>query len=109
MSMHIMVKRLPEVPKRIHVGPVEGSGIDADGVEHRFTINERRAGLYVLEDPVRRIRTLSMRLSDVNCGPRSLPGGEITSTSTNFESASAIIAHANAARVYDFFSDELQR
>lgn len=88
---------------------VEGSGADASGHTLHFNATDLEDGRFILEDQERRIRTLTLQFSDVNCGPLQLPGNPVTSDSTAFSNSAAAIAHLYAARVYDFYRTELKR
>ena len=102
-------EEIARLPQRHSLGPVDASGVDADGTQHQFTATEVSPGKYILEDPARRIRTLSMEFKGVDCVPLNLPTSSVTSDSPVFDNAAAIVAHANAARVYDFFFNVLRR
>ena len=102
-------EEVERVPQRHSLGPVDASGVDADGTEHRFTATEVSAGKFILEDPARRIRTMTMKFKGVDCVPLNMPVSSVASDSPTFDNAAAIVAHANAARVYDFYFSVLRR
>lgn len=100
---------IARLPQRHSLGAVTAGGFDADGTEHRFTATEVSSGKYLLEDPQRRIRTMSMKFRGVGCEPLKLPARPVSSSSLVFKNAAAVVAHANAANVYDFFLKVLRR
>ena len=88
---------------------VAANGADADGTNHTFSATQLAANRFVLQDPVRKIYTHSMDFSDIECGPAELPGNDVESPSTTFNHPSAVVAHSNTTRVYDFYLNVLMR
>lgn len=100
------IARIP----RIHtLGPVDATGRDVDGNQHNFTALEDNNGQFILEDPGRKIRTFSMKSNSIDCGSIQIPGERVSSSSATFSHVGAVVAHANATRVYDFYFNLLRR
>lgn len=97
------------IPLRRTARAVECSGKDARGGKHQFTGSEDGSGWILLEDPGRKIRTMSMEFQDIVCGELQLAGRPVTSQTKVFGNPAAVSAHVAAARVYDFLKGELKR
>jgi bacillolysin/neutral peptidase B len=100
---------IARIPLRHSLGAIPANGNDTNGVSLHFTATETTPGSFLLEDPVRRLRTLSMQFNDIDCGPMALPGNAITSNNAIFAQPAAVRAHVHAGLVYDFYTAVLKR
>ncbi|MFJ2089333.1 M4 family metallopeptidase [Streptomyces sp. NPDC087901] len=104
--------------------PAEGTGVRADGGEAKLNVNKEADGSYTLVDSTRamyaqtggQIRTYDAQRKDytlVAGGPvtEDIPLG--TSASDRFDGANttsgAVDAHLNAAKVYEYYKDQIGR
>ncbi|MFH8731484.1 M4 family metallopeptidase [Streptomyces sp. NPDC017964] len=104
--------------------PAEGTGVRVDGSEAKLNTNKEADGSYTLVDSTRamyartggQIRTYDAQrksYTDVAGGPVTDDVPLVKSGSDRFDGAStssgAVDAHLNAAKVYEFYKDEIGR
>lgn len=104
--------------------PAQGTGVRVDGSEAKLDVNKEADGSYTLADSTRamypvtggQIRTYDAQRKDYN----SVAGGPVsddialgTSASERFDGANtssgAVDAHLNAAKVYEYYKDQIGR
>jgi bacillolysin len=86
--------------------PTRSQGRDDNDEVREFYVS-RQGGAYVLEDPLRRIKTYDMGFQ-----PHDKNGGAVVRSTAAVWSgayASAVSAHANATKIFDFYNDLLKR
>lgn len=92
--------------------PVRCRGVDALGEVRDFYGTAIKGG-FELRDPQRRLRTFDLQLGNISgdVAEMSLPSSPIHNEKADFSKVNpaAISAHANAARVWDFYTSVLQR
>lgn len=106
------------------VSPAQGTGVKVDGAEERIEINKEADGSYTLVDSSRamfaktggQIRTYDANRKsylEVANGPVTDDVKVVPSPSDRFEgtatTSGAVDAHLNAAKVYEYFKNEIGR
>lgn len=88
--------------------PVKCKGEDEDGNAVEF-FGSQGQGTFVLDDPLRRVRTLDFELGDIDADP--MPTDSVASATATFgdEHRGAVTAHVHGAIVQDYFKRVLQR
>ncbi|HRI66686.1 MAG TPA: M4 family metallopeptidase [Polyangium sp.] len=99
-------------PAGLPVLPVRCRGVDALGEPREFYGTAIKGG-FELTDPQRKLRTYDLQLANISGDTANVP---IPSAPVHYQQADfsqvnpdAISAHANAARVWDFYNSILQR
>lgn len=92
--------------------PVRCRGVDALGETREFYGAAVKGG-FELRDPQRRLRTFDLQLGAIgeSAAETALPSSPFHNERADFSQVNpaAITAHANAARVWDFYTSVLQR